>query len=160
MERVDYTNSRGILTTKRADGTVRTDHLYRISLKALIYNDAGQLLVTREHGLDWHLPGGGLDYGESIKEGLTRELHEEVGYEGKLTYEVIGADLMWISNLDVYQLWLVAVVKPQNHDFSIGVDGGGVRFIDPEELAQSDARTSQLSYQFHELAQKNRSKDA
>jgi 8-oxo-dGTP diphosphatase len=158
MTPIDYTNSRGVITTAKPDGTERTDYLFRISLKALIYDNDGRILVTREHGLDWHLPGGGLDYGETIEEGFKRELFEEVGYDGELTYQIIGADTMWMYNLEVNLMWIVAVVKPANNHFSIGVDGGDVRFIDHEELATLDGRTSQLSYMFHGIA-KNMSEE-
>jgi len=56
------------------------DSLYRISAKALIQNDAGQTLVVRT-GDDrgWTLPGGGIDHGEDVVEGLRREISEELG---------------------------------------------------------------------------------
>ena len=61
----------------------RTDYLYRISLKGLIRNDAGEVLVVKEAGRDWwDLPGGGMDHGEDIKFALAREMKEEVNMEG------------------------------------------------------------------------------
>jgi 8-oxo-dGTP pyrophosphatase MutT (NUDIX family) len=63
-----------------------TDSLFRISLKAYIENDKGEVLVVKEAGRDrWDLPGGGMEYGESIEQALKRELKEEVAYEGGLT---------------------------------------------------------------------------
>ena len=56
----------GKLVTIRDDGLVRTDYLFRISIKALIYNESGDLLVVKEHGLNWGLPGGGMDFGETF----------------------------------------------------------------------------------------------
>lgn len=56
------------------------DSLFRISVKALIQNEAGKTLVVRT-GDDrgWTLPGGGVDHGEDILQGLQRELGEELG---------------------------------------------------------------------------------
>lgn len=56
------------------------DSLYRISVKALIQDDSGKTLVVRT-GDDrgWTLPGGGVDHGEDVIQGLQREIGEELG---------------------------------------------------------------------------------
>jgi 8-oxo-dGTP diphosphatase len=49
---------------------------------ALILSDEGVLLVhnrRRNGSLDWTPPGGVIDEGESLLEGLTREVREETG---------------------------------------------------------------------------------
>lgn len=64
----------------------------RVATYALLLRDAPgrpgerEVLLTRiaphaVHGGRWHLPGGGLDFGESPRAGLTRELAEETGLE-------------------------------------------------------------------------------
>ena len=58
---------------------------YRVSIKALIRNDAGEILVVKEHQEKWELPGGGLDHGETVHDGLKRELREELGIENDFT---------------------------------------------------------------------------
>ena len=65
---------------------------YRVSLKAIIKNDAGEVLAVREKGSDWTLPGGGLDFGEDPMTGLKRELLEEVAITQPFTAELIGVD--------------------------------------------------------------------
>lgn len=37
---------------------------YRVSVKALIKDDSGNILVVKENQDTWSLPGGGLDHGE------------------------------------------------------------------------------------------------
>ena len=84
--------TKGHIITQNLDGTDHLDCLYRISLKALIYNDAGQILVVKEIDRTyWDLPGGGMDYGETIESSLKRELLEEVGYKGGLRYQLFDA---------------------------------------------------------------------
>ena len=40
----------GQLITHDSEGAIKRDYLYRVSIKALIYNDAGQILVVKEDG--------------------------------------------------------------------------------------------------------------
>ena len=64
----------------------------RVSLKAVVVNPKGEVLIVKEAGRDWwDITGGGLDHGETIKGALTRELFEEVGYKGDFEYGAILA---------------------------------------------------------------------
>lgn len=58
---------------------------YRISIKAVIKNHDGRVLVVKEHQDKWELPGGGLNHGESVHECLARELREELGITNDFT---------------------------------------------------------------------------
>ena len=52
---------------------------YRVSVKALVFDDRGRLLVVREAADTWETPGGGWEHGETLEECLERELGEELG---------------------------------------------------------------------------------
>ncbi len=53
---------------------------YRVSVKALILNKTkDSFLVVQEADGKWELPGGGLEWSESVTEGLAREIMEEMG---------------------------------------------------------------------------------
>ena len=51
---------------------------YRVSAKAIIVVD-NKLLLIRENGNHWDLPGGGIEHLEDIDVALKREVKEETG---------------------------------------------------------------------------------
>lgn len=54
-------------------------HIFRISCSAVIERGGDYLLARRRDIGWWNLPGGGLETGETVEEGLLREVREEVG---------------------------------------------------------------------------------
>lgn len=56
------------------------DSFHRVTVKALVVKDGKILLVKEAPEISgkWELPGGGLDFGEEIHEGLKREIEEEM----------------------------------------------------------------------------------
>ena len=55
---------------------------HRVGAFAIIFDDAGKVLVSRRVDSGWfNLPGGGVDPDESMPEGLSREVREETGLE-------------------------------------------------------------------------------
>jgi len=58
-----------------------TSHRFRISCSAVIER-GGEYLMARRRDIGWwNLPGGGLEAGETVEQGLAREAREEVGVE-------------------------------------------------------------------------------
>jgi len=142
----------GVVT--HSDESRHNDYLFRISLKAVIINDDGQVLIVKESGRDWwDIPGGGLDHGESIKDTLTRELREEVGFVGNFDYKVILAeDPRLMLNFNLYQTRITFAVKPDNFNFEPGDDGDEIRFINPDDFKDSDLANEQKIYEYSQLA--------
>ncbi|MGE5334288.1 MAG: NUDIX hydrolase [Nitrososphaerota archaeon] len=55
-----------------------TQARFRVATFAIIERDGKYLLARRRDIGWWNLPGGGLEYGETVDEGLAREIVEEV----------------------------------------------------------------------------------
>lgn len=61
----------------------------RVAAYALTVDEAGRVLLCRiapsvAPGEIWTLPGGGLEFGESPRAAVLRELAEESGYQGEI----------------------------------------------------------------------------
>jgi 8-oxo-dGTP diphosphatase len=79
---------------------------------AVIEGPAGVLLVAnrrRGGAIDWSTPGGVIDAGEAVLDGLAREVREETGLAvtawGELLYgiEVHAPDLGWDLRVEVHR---------------------------------------------------------
>lgn len=118
----------------------KTDYLYRVSIKGLIRNPDGKVLVVKEAGRTWwDLTGGGMDHGENIKSALAREMHEEVGLTGDFTYKVIAVDNPgFLSHANVWQLRLIFEVVPETLPAETGNDADEIHYINPSELRDSE----------------------
>jgi len=132
----------------------RKDSLIRVTLKAVILDDNGKTLVVKESGRDWwDIPGGGIDHGETIKEALSRELHEEVSFMGDFEYEtLIAEDPHYLELLNLYQMRITFLVKTNSLIFNAGDDGDEVMFVDADRYEKSELWTERQIYKFSKLA--------
>ncbi len=74
-----------------------------VGVSALILDDQGRLLLldhTYRRSVTWGMPGGYLGRGESLEEGLRREVREETGLEVQVG-ELLAAELTNHHELDL-----------------------------------------------------------
>lgn len=58
------------------------DCFYRVSIKALIFDENGRFLLCREDNGKWDFPGGWYEFDDKNPwEALAREIYEEMGLE-------------------------------------------------------------------------------
>lgn len=55
-----------------------------VAASALIRNEKGEIALVRTERRGWELPGGQIELGESLTDGLRREVFEECGLEVEL----------------------------------------------------------------------------
>lgn len=114
---------------------------YRISAKALIYNDDWKFLLCKERSGSWDLPWGWLDHGEDAHDCLRRELKEEMWLEVidinpspkvfVTAYKPQSSTRPWISNI-CYE------VNVKNIDFTPSDECIEIWFFSAEEIKNID----------------------
>ncbi|WP_027341731.1 NUDIX domain-containing protein [Hamadaea tsunoensis] len=96
----------------------------RIGAYGIARDDSDQVLLVSGSASAWHLPGGGIDFGEDPRHTVVREFVEETGYEVALgDLRVVSADFVEFPRLGALQ----------HHDrivFDVTVTGG---VLTPEE---------------------------
>lgn len=117
------------------------DSFYRVSVKGLCVKDGKVLLLKESHQLSgqWELPGGGLDFGEDIQQGLRREIEEETGLKVKSISDKPLYVWTWRfeneRNIDwYYSLVLAYKIELENFDFTPTEECEGLDFFSKEEL--------------------------
>jgi 8-oxo-dGTP pyrophosphatase MutT (NUDIX family) len=53
--------------------------LWPVSVKAVLFDNEGRVLLAKNDRNEWELPGGRLEPGESIEDCVCREIREETG---------------------------------------------------------------------------------
>ena len=131
-----------------------SDSLYRVSFKCVVLGDDKKILAVREHGRSsWDIPGGGIEYGETIDESIKRELFEEVGYENAFTYTVLTIhDPVKLLTRDVWQIKVVILLSPENYTFKVGAEADDVAFIDPVQFLDSEHESERRMIDYVRLA--------
>lgn len=128
----------------------KNDHLFRISIKSLVINSKGRVLVVKELGRTWwDLPGGGMDHGEDIESAIARELKEEVNLEGTFGFTIIGVeDPAYLQNANVLQVRLIFAVTPEIMPRTVGSDADEMKYIDPNDLKDSRSPVERKVYEY------------
>lgn len=123
---------------------------YRVSLKAIIRNEQGEVLCVKEDGSPaWSLPGGGIDHGESDRQALAREIYEEVAIEAPFRSHPIGIEQMWLESRQAYLMWIVYKLEfDGDYSWGVGQDGDAAEFVDPKLFKDSAHRAERLVYKW------------
>jgi 8-oxo-dGTP diphosphatase len=120
---------------------------------ALIESEEGLLLVAnrrRDGNVDWSPPGGVIDDGESVLEGLTREVEEETGlrvtgWTGPVyRLDAEAQDAGWHMRVEVHRaMAFTGALRVEDPD-GIVVDA---RFVPTDECSAVLASTWQLIHE-------------
>lgn len=114
------------------------NNFYRTSIKALILDDEKRFLMILENNGLWEMPGGGLDFGESPHDCLTREIKEEMDLE---VIYINKQPSYFASALNINKIWKTAVfyeTKVKNLDFKPTDECTKIKFFTKEEALKEN----------------------
>jgi len=86
------------------------------SANVVVVNDAGEiLLIRRSDNGNWALPGGGVEFGESLAQAGVRETREESGIDCEITgvsgiYTDPGHVILYTSDGEVRQEFSIVLI--------------------------------------------------
>lgn len=132
------------------------DSLFRVSFKCVILNDEGNILAVREKNRSsWDIPGGGIEFGETIEESITRELREEIAYSGGIHYDILKIhDPVKLLTREVWQIKIVILLHPDNESFSVGSDAEALMFLDPSHFIDSNEESERRLSEYKLMAER------
>ena len=113
-------------------------HFQAIAI-GIIRNEQGKILVTQRNKDAhlpnvWEFPGGKLEAGESFKQGLRREIHEEVGVNVRQCAKLIDFNYAYEDRELSFQVFTVIV-----HSNEVHIPGQqNIAWVDPQDLSQLD----------------------
>jgi len=116
---------------------------YRVSVKAIIKNSEGQVLLVKEGGDNWDLPGGGIDHGEDASTAMRRELWEEISVKEVLSMDMKTVVTFEVAESERYGLWIVYDVTVGDSEFAMGHDVRAMEFMDAALLTE-DTRSHKI----------------
>lgn len=102
--------------------TTETHFLGKIAQKGLVVRN-GKVLITRDsRDVDtWEIPGGRLNVNEDPKEGVARELREELGVDFKIG-KIISIEQFHHQGEGESALMIVYLVEPLDKEMEFTVD--------------------------------------
>lgn len=107
---------------------------------AIVTNDLGEILVHRRTDNDlWALPGGGMEFGESIADTVVREVYEETGLRVSPNYVVaVYSDPMHVfayTDGEVRQEFSVCVACDiVDGELKISDESKELKFVNPRDV--------------------------
>lgn len=122
---------------------------YRVSLKALIFDDKQRLLVFQDNQGAWEMPGGGWEHAEDMQECLSRELFEEAQVEVK-SFDKIAFVYRCKHENGYIKLCLAVPVILASHAFKPTADD----LVDAQFVSQSEFMSLNFSVNERGVLQK------
>lgn len=119
---------------------------YRVSIKAVIRNDQGHVLLVKEHIDDWVLPGGGLDHGEDPETALRRELKEELAVNQVLVSKLLSTYTFYATRKEAWYMWLLYDVEIDSFDAEAAPDISEAAYVDINSFLNSENKAERHIY--------------
>ncbi|MDO8512762.1 MAG: NUDIX hydrolase [bacterium] len=109
--------------------------IWAVTIKGLVFNEEGKLLLLQEPDGMWELPGGRVEHGEEFAQTLTREIMEEMGVECEIIDQ--QPHWAWPEHLVNLQRWRVVLgfrINLKSFEFIKSDECAGSAYFDKQGL--------------------------
>ena len=138
MEYFDvFDKDRNFLGYTKERGSKLEGNEYNMGIEIWIFNDKKLLLTQRSieksHPLEWEVPGGCSQKGETSIDTLEREVKEEIGVDINDEYKLLGTELYKKQFVDMYKSNIkvdLSKIKLQAEEVS------DIKFVTKEEFLE------------------------
>ncbi len=126
---------------------------FRPSAYALIFDEQERVLLVTASAFDtdWYLPGGGLNKGETLVEGVQREVREETGLEVEVGPVLDATDIFRIMPTgravqSQLHYFLAKPIGGELHPQGNGFDSSGARYLDLDTTPRDELQSADYLY--------------
>jgi 8-oxo-dGTP diphosphatase len=116
-----------------------------VAVGAVIEDDRGRILLVKhkkERGGYWQgkwiCPGGALEFGEEIEEGIKREVQEETNLEIDLVRPLVPFDriVKLGERTSLHVIYIDYIAKLLGGEFKIGSDAGEALWVEKKNISR------------------------
>ena len=108
---------------------------FHVTVKGLVFDERGAVLLLRERGGARDLPGGRLEHGETFAECLERECREEMGVACRLLDRLPRYAWTAVDKNGIWRLVLCFAIELEHFRFTESEECVGFEFLTRRELA-------------------------
>jgi 8-oxo-dGTP diphosphatase len=121
---------------------VPSEHIL-VAVGAVIEDDEGRILLVKhkkERGGYWQgkwiCPGGELEFGEEIKEGIKREVKEETNLEIELVTPLVPFDriVKLYERTNLHVIYIDYIARLLGGELEVGSDAGEALWVEKENI--------------------------
>jgi len=120
-----------------------TEATISVGVGAVVLDDDGRILLVKHvpkrddfWGGQWMVPGGGLELGETLEEGVVREVEEETNLKVEVLRHVSTLDRIVREGdgVKIHVVYVDFLVRPVSGELRPGSDVGAARWFSRDEI--------------------------
>lgn len=116
-----------------------------IGVYGFILNNNNELLIVQRAAHDsypgmWEMPGGGLDYGESPKEGIEREVFEETGLKVLVLYPLSVTSGFSSKKNHIIRIAHLCELKNEKQQVQLSTEHSNFKWVDLNYMLENDMK--------------------
>jgi 8-oxo-dGTP pyrophosphatase MutT (NUDIX family) len=102
---------------------------YHVTIKGLVFDERGRVMLLREKSGRFDLPGGRLEHGEEFTDCLVRECREEMGVGCRVIDRLPRHAWSATDKDGVWRLVLCFAIELESFEFTESEECVGYRFV-------------------------------